>query len=158
VSRKGWKGVERTAADLFGLTRYPANMGGKLDFGPKNENEPPFVGQVKNPRVLSLSAVTKLAEEMDAVADSKYGCASDGAGVFLIPGREHYGVTVVKLSNKRPTPHLIVFTEDAWLKLRALLPFDWEVGARQKGGTNGGEDQQESTDGIGAEAEGEDRS
>ena len=127
-------------------------MGGRLDFGPKNGNEPPFVGQVKNPRVLSLSAITKLAEEMDAVADSEFGRASEGDGVFLIPGREYYGVTVVKLSNKRPTPHLVVMTEETWLKLRALLPFDWEIGARKEAG--GDEDQQEPT-GLGAsEAEG----
>ena len=121
MSRKGWKGVERTAADLFGLTRYPANMGGRLDFGPKTVNEPPFLGQVKNPRFYSLAAITRIAEEMRDAAEYSTGRALQ-VGTHTTPGRTYHGVAVVKLSNKRPTPHLVVFKLDEFYKLIKVMP------------------------------------
>jgi hypothetical protein len=139
MSRRGWKAVERTAADLFGLIRFPANMGGRLDFGPRSSKQPPFLGQVKNPRVQSLATLTKLAMEMEALAD-----LAETANEFD-DGRLYYGVVVTKLSNKTPTPHLVTMTEDTWMKLRKHLPFDWEIGARRKGADNGGQGQQEPT-------------
>jgi len=128
VSRTNWKQIERDAASLFGLARFPANMGGRIDFGPRHPQHAPFIGQVKNPKVQSLNVLTKLVEEMDAIAakEAYSYSASD------LDGREHFGVVVVKLSNKRPTPKLVVFSEDTWLRIRAMLPFDWEIGLPRK--------------------------
>ena len=70
MSRTNWKNIERSAASLFGLSRFPANMGGRLDFGPRNSAEAPFVGQVKNPKVQSLNVLTKLVEEIDEIAEN----------------------------------------------------------------------------------------
>ena len=122
-------------------------MGGRLDFGPRDGEQPPFVGQVKNPRVFSLNALTKITMEMDEIAESPYGRAAKGEGVVLMP-REHYGVVVIKVSNGRPSPHLIVFTEDTWLKLRKLLPFDWESALR-KGEGDGQETRREDEQQVG---------
>jgi len=140
MSRTNWKNVERSAASLFGLTRFPANMGGRLDFGPRHPKHAPFVGQVKNPKRQPLNVLTKLAEEMDEIAakERKSYSASD------LDDREHFGVVVVKLSNKRPTPKLVVFTEDTWLRIRAMLPFDWESGLPKREEHDGQEDKPES--------------
>src|SRR5258708_1207790 len=82
-------------------------MGNRFDFGgsrdPETGNKHRYVGQVKNVKSLSLSALTKLAEEMETA-----GCQKD-----------MLGVVVVKLSNRRPTPHLVVMTETEWLKVRS---------------------------------------
>lgn len=198
--------MERTAADLFGLTRYPANMGGRLDFGPKGPTEPPFLGQVKNPMNYSLAAIWRIADEMRDAAEYSSGRMLQ-VGTNTTPARDYHGVAVVKLSNKRPTPHLVIYTlsewvrlvrlmpvqtfvtmndpakkmtlakltaevekyrmlmlptralivihEEKWLELRNLLPYDWEIGARKKGATDGSQDQQEPADRVGAvEAEG----
>lgn len=139
MSRTNWKQIERDAAGLFGLARFPANMGGRIDFGPRHPSHPPFIGQVKNPKVQSLNVLTKLVEEMDAIAakEAKSYSASD------LDEREHYGAVVVKLSNKRPTPKLVVFSEDTWLRIAAMLPFDWKVGLPRKVDNDGQESQRE---------------
>jgi hypothetical protein len=96
--------VERAAAALFGLKRFPANMGGRLDFGPQRAGDPPIVGQVKSRRTFSLRALTDMAEEMEEEA-ARLG---DGCTV---------GLVVVKLSARKPTPKLVVMTEGMWERL-----------------------------------------
>jgi hypothetical protein len=95
MSRTNWKQVERVAAASCGGTRFPANMGGRLDFEADR-----FVGQVKNPKRMSLAAIEKLAQEM---ADAGFQ-------------RNKIGVLVVKRSagSGTKTSMLYVLTEDAW--------------------------------------------
>jgi len=103
MSRTNWKQVERDAAALFGARRFPANMGGRLDF-----EGPLFVGQVKNPRVLSLAAIERLAIEMTLA-----GARHDKTGVVVVKRSAGAGV---------PTPFLVVMTQASWNDLYRLLP------------------------------------
>ena len=99
-SPSGWKSVERTAAALFGLVRWPANSGYRVDFGGGGDHA--WVGQVKSVRTMSLAAVEALALEMEQHAQ-RHGQIA--------------GVVVVKRSARRPTPRLVVLTETEWLKI-----------------------------------------
>ena len=106
MSRRGWKQIERDAASLFGTTRYPANMGHRLDF-----ESPFFVGQVKNTRVYALHALETLAKEMAEIGKEK---------IDRETGRNKIGVVVIKRSggSGTKTPKLIVMTEGEWLRLK----------------------------------------
>lgn len=99
MSRTGWKQAERAAAALFGATRFPANMGGRLDF-----DGPRFCGQVKNVRTISLAAIERLALEMQACGES-----SNKAGVLVIKRSAGRGLA---------TPQLVIMTEDVWRSLK----------------------------------------
>lgn len=66
MSRKGWKAAERQAAKAIGGSRYPANMGGRIDV-----EGPSYVGQVKNVKVLSLARLEWLAVEMSCAGALK---------------------------------------------------------------------------------------
>ena len=103
MSRTNWKQVERDAAALFGATRFPANMGGRLDFESHY-----FVGQVKNPKVLSLAAIEALAIEMTLA-----GARLDKTGVVVVKRSAGAGT---------PTPFLVVMTQASWNHLYRLLP------------------------------------
>jgi hypothetical protein len=102
VSRTNWKQVERDAAKHFGATRFPANMGGRLDF-----EGPDFIGQVKNLKVCSLAALEKLANEM----------------LFAGVMKEKAGVVVVKRSAGagRETPFLVLMTMKEWDKVYGMI-------------------------------------
>ncbi len=108
MSRHGWKQVERDAAAACGATRFPANMGGRLDFAGDT-----FIGQCKSVRTLSLAAMEKLAGEMADV-----GFQRQRIGVLCVKRSAGAGVK---------TPMLYVLTDDAW---RALMGRFWrEPGA-----------------------------
>lgn len=104
MSRTNWKQVEREAAALFGTRRFPANMGGRLDFG---HAESWFVGQVKNPLRMSLAEIEALAMEMESA-----GFQSGRVGVLVVKRSAGTGVQ---------TPRLIVMTDNAWLALMRRL-------------------------------------
>jgi hypothetical protein len=60
---KPWKQFERDAARAFGAVRHPANSGHRLDF-----ESDIALGQCKLVRVMSLEALTQLAEEVARLA------------------------------------------------------------------------------------------
>lgn len=105
MSRRNWKQIERDAASLFNCTRYPANMGHRLDF-----ESPTFVGQVKNPRVYSLHRLEQVAQEMADIGPTK---------IDKETGKNKIGVVVIKRSGGagRRTPKLVVLTEGEWRRL-----------------------------------------
>lgn len=122
MSRKGWKQVERNAAALFtGGKRFPANMGGRLDFEADD-----FIGQVKNTKTHSLAAIEALAIEMEEIGEK-----------WTKPGPK-LGVVVLKRSagagNK--TPHLIVMTETVWLSLAGSSTAEQRALNPRVGGSN----------------------
>lgn len=102
MSRTGWKLAERAAAALFGLKRWPANSGYRLDFGGAPEHL--YDGQVKNVRSMSLARVEELALEMQ----------ESSRDVVRI------GVVVVKRSARKKTPYLVVMTAEVWERLRSM--------------------------------------
>jgi hypothetical protein len=106
--RRGWKGVERSAAKLIGGARYPANQGGRVDVESDG-----WVVQVKSRRTLSLAQIEALAVEMERVATQK--------------GK--LGAVVVKRSAGRgvETPHLIIVTESVWRAWNGRLPHEVEA-------------------------------
>lgn len=106
MSRHGWKQIERDAASLFGTTRYPANMGHRLDFESSS-----FVGQVKNTKKYSLAQLETIAQEMGEIGRER---------VDRDTGKNKIGVVVIKRSagSGKRTPKLIVMTEDEWRRLR----------------------------------------
>lgn len=95
MADKAWKEFERSAAALFGGKRAWANSGERLDF-----ESPTAIGQCKLVRVLSLAALTELAEEMEREAMPKH----------------KFGVVCVKLrrGKGRKSPMLVVTTADMW--------------------------------------------
>jgi hypothetical protein len=105
-----WKQFERDAAALFGEgRRYWANSGERLDFEgsvwQRPSNNPhlgyvkvPVRGQCKLVRVLSLEALTKLAEESDV-------------DVVCVKVRRGAG---------RPSPMLVVFTAENYRRLHGI--------------------------------------
>ena len=104
MSRTNWKQVERDAAAHFGALRYPANMGGPLDFGRTGL----FVGQVKNTKVFSLAALERLAISMEDI-----GRGHDKPGVVVIKRSAGAG---------RETPMLVLMTMRTWDDIYRLLP------------------------------------
>ena len=101
-----WKQLERDAAALFNGARFWANSGERLDFEgevwqrPSNNphlgySKVPVHGQCKLVRVLSLEALTKLAEE-------------PGVDVVCVKVRRGVG---------RPSPTLVVFTAENYKRL-----------------------------------------
>lgn len=100
MGNKSWKAHERRCASLIDGKRYPANMGGRADI-----EGPLFVGQCKEVKVLPLSKLTALVEEMDALAER--------AGKL--------GITCVKLrrGSGRHSPTLMVISDTTWSKLYA---------------------------------------
>lgn len=103
MSRTNWKQVERDAASLFGARRFPANMGGRLDFEGHY-----FVGQVKNLKTCSLAQLERLALEMNLEGVKK----------------DKVGVVVIKRSGGKgqATPFLVLMTHGQWLGIKRLLP------------------------------------
>lgn len=93
-----WKQLERDAAALFGGTRHWANSGERLDFETDRT-----VGQVKLVKSLSLNALTKLAEEMEAA-----GNAAGKLGVVAVKVRRGKG---------QKSPMLLVVTEQHWREI-----------------------------------------
>jgi len=102
VSKTGWKQAERDAAALFGGTRYPANMGMRVDV-----NSEFFAVQVKNVRRLPIKELVALTEEMQ------------------VEGRRssRFPVVVIKPSvgAGRPTPYLVVMPGAGWQALFSLF-------------------------------------
>lgn len=80
---KPFKQLERQAAALFGTVRHPANSGHRLDF-----ESDTALGQVKLVRVLSLEALTQLAEEMEREALPKGKIGVVCAKVRRGPGKK----------------------------------------------------------------------
>jgi len=95
MSDRPWKALERQAAALFGGRRHWANSGERLDF-----ESDTAIGQVKLVRVLSLEALTQLAEEMEREALPKFK-----AGVVVVKVRRGRG---------RHSPMLVVCTAAVW--------------------------------------------
>jgi hypothetical protein len=102
-----WKKFEREAAVLMGGKRHWANSGERLDF-----ESDTTIGQCKLVKVLSLEALTQLAEEMAREALPK-----QKAGVVVVKVRRGRG---------RPSPMLVVCTAPVWEALN---------GRAQAGGT-----------------------
>jgi hypothetical protein len=92
---KRWKSEERAVARLLGGSRYPANQGGRVDV-----ESPRVIAQVKHRRVCSLAELERLAVELEAL-----GRARGKLGVVVVKRRAGAG---------RPTPRLIVCTEQVW--------------------------------------------
>jgi hypothetical protein len=95
---KPWKAEERRAAALCGGQRFPANVGGPLDFEGHG-----YVGQVKHVRRLSLAALERLAVEVERI-----GAMRTKAGVVIVKrrgGRGHH------------TSRLVVMTQEVFQKL-----------------------------------------
>jgi len=99
---KAWKAAERVAAALFGAKRFPANMGGRMDFQGGG-----FLGQVKNVARLSLASLEGLAIEMEAIA-----AVGNNVGVVTVKRRAGQGT---------PTPYLVVMTAHEWGKVKRRL-------------------------------------
>ncbi len=59
MSDKPWKQFERDCAAHFGCTRFPANMGGRVDA----ESETVVI-QCKNVKSMSLAALTALVDDI----------------------------------------------------------------------------------------------
>lgn len=98
MADKPWKQFERDAAALFSGTRYPANLGGRVDFRGAHVR-----GQCKLVKTLSLEALTQLVEEMDAHTKETFD-----AGVVCVKVRRGSG---------RSSPPLVVFSFEGFLKL-----------------------------------------
>ena len=103
---KAWKAFEASAAALFRGHRYWANSGERLDFHGwrrycdagelcMNRRDHPMRGQCKLVRVLSLEALTKIAEEKDV-------------DVVCVKVRRGSG---------KASPMLVVFTEENYRRL-----------------------------------------
>jgi len=102
---KAWKAFEASAAALFKGKRFWANSGERMDFegtvrGPWTadwgcDTRVPVHGQCKLVRVLSLEALTKLAEE-------------SGVDVVCVKVRRGSG---------KASPMLVVFTEENYRRL-----------------------------------------
>jgi len=95
---KAWKAFERDVANLIGGRRFWANSGERLDCESDS-----YIAQCKLVRVLSLEALTKLAEEVEREAAAKFK-----AGVVAIKVRRGSG---------RKSPMLLVVTEDTWRRM-----------------------------------------
>jgi len=95
MSDKAWKAEERRAAALCRGTRFPANVGGRVDFEGTD-----FVGQVKHVRRLSLAALEALAVEVQRI-----GTTRAKAGVVVVKRRAGRGC---------PTVRLIVMTDETF--------------------------------------------
>ena len=102
MSRTNWKQVERDAASLFDAKRFPANMGGRLDFEGHY-----FIGQVKNPKVMSLAALEALAIEM-----CREGKKRDKVGVVVVKRSAGSGIE---------TPMLVVMDYGQWIEVKRLI-------------------------------------
>ena len=61
-----WKQMERNVGLITNTKRYPANQGGLID-----TEGPEYITQCKERKVLSLEQMTKLVEEIEAVAKMK---------------------------------------------------------------------------------------
>jgi hypothetical protein len=109
MSRRGWKHREREAARLLGGTRFPANMGGRLD-GESSS----YVWQCKATARLSLAQIEALTVEMDRLGTQ----------------RLKHGLLLVKRAAGRgvETPWLIVVTESVWRALNGGLPTEPQAG------------------------------
>lgn len=112
MSRKGWKAVERSAAALCRAQRFPANMGGRLDFEGAT-----YVGQCKNVSSLSLAALEALALEMERV-----GAQKQKLGVVIV--KRSAGMQRDAQGRVVATPHLVVCTEAVWRELNGRMPTD----------------------------------
>ena len=66
MTDRPWKKWERVCAALIGGSRYPANMGGKVDV-----ESDTIVGQAKEVQTLPLVDLARLAVEIEAVAKAK---------------------------------------------------------------------------------------
>ena len=98
-----WKKFERSSAKFFGGERFPANMGGPLDF------EGPIVaGQCKNVKELSFHRLETLAIQAHLDAEKL-----DGQKVGVV-------VTKRRAGTGHKTPALITFTKDAFELYRKL--------------------------------------
>ena len=97
---KHWKQEERHVANLVNGTRYPANMGGRVDV-----EGPSTIAQVKHVQRLSLAQLEALAVEMAAL-----GATRDKVGVVVLKRRAGRGMV---------TPRLVVMTEEAFQALQA---------------------------------------
>lgn len=84
---KPWKAEERRAAALCGGTRFPANVGGRLDF----ESER-YVGQVKHVRRLSLATLERIAVET-----GRLGATRGKAGVVVVKRRAGCGHATARI-------------------------------------------------------------
>ena len=98
MADKAWKQFERHAASLFDGKRHWANSGERVDF----ESEY-AIGQCKLVKSLSLEALTKLAEEMEADGER-----AKKVGVV---------VTKVRRGSGKPSPTLITMTEESLKRL-----------------------------------------
>src|SRR5262245_17725922 len=100
VPDRPWKAFERKAAGLFGGVRHWANSGERLDF-----ESATALGQCKLVQRLSLTELTKLAEEMERES--------------LLRPVPKAGVVVVKLraGSGKKTPLLVVMTEKIWAQI-----------------------------------------
>jgi hypothetical protein len=99
MSDKPWKQFERHAASLFDGKRHWANSGERVDF-----ESDWAIGQCKLVKTLSLEALTKLAEEMEAEGRKK--CK---VGIVC---------TKVRRGSGKTSPTLIVMTEES---MKALV-------------------------------------
>jgi hypothetical protein len=95
MADKPFKQFERAAAALFGGRRHWANSGQRLDF-----ESATALGQCKLVKVLSLAALSALAEEVAREALPK-----QKAGVVCVKLRKGKG---------RASPMLVVCTADVW--------------------------------------------
>lgn len=112
MSRKGWKAVERSAAALMGGTRFPANVGERVDF-----EGPAWVGQVKNVKTLSLATLESLALEMERVGAQRHKLGAVVVKRSAGMQRDGRGRVVA-------TPHLVIVTEAVWREMNGRLPMD----------------------------------
>lgn len=85
-----WKCFERAAAALIDGKRFWSNSGERLDI-----EGPWMIGQCKLVRVLSLNALTKLAEEMTGLAKIgavfvkvRRGCGQESAPLVVMTFEE----------------------------------------------------------------------
>lgn len=97
-----WKQFERDVASLLGGTRFWANSGERLDC-----ESPTAIAQCKLVKVLSLEALTQLAEEVEAAAAPKFK-----AGVVAVKVRRGRG---------KKSPMLLVVTEATWRRMNGPL-------------------------------------
>jgi hypothetical protein len=95
VASTCWKAEERAAAKLLGGQRYWANGGGRIDVESDRH-----VCQVKHRRVCSLAELERLALEME-----RLGTERGKVGLVIVKRRAGAG---------RPTPRLVIMTEDAY--------------------------------------------
>jgi len=98
-----WKAEERRAAALCGGTRFPANVGGPLDFETER-----YVGQVKHVQRLSLAGLERLAVEVERLGDTR-----GKAGVVIVKRRAGCG---------HATARLVVMTDEGFRRLAPMEP------------------------------------